>query len=412
MSLNDSAGCTEVPVPEESSPRPNSSFIRDPRDLYDHLRVQAPTHRVTIWDGRHAWLVTESAEVRAALSDPRLSTNRHQLMDLLPWASHGPRWSMVNSYMLQQDSPEHQRLRRLVTAAFAADSVQKIQVDIMRIADELLDDVAVTALAGDTVDLMQSYAMLLPLQVISRLLGVPSGETENLRMHIEPLLVSTDAAILAAIEYALADDLLDGLIAQKRAQPEDDLLSALVHMTSGGECLSHDELVSTALLLILAGYDTSVHLINHGVFTLLRKPSQLIKLRADPSLLRGAVEEFLRFESPLNVTATRLTTEAARIGAVEIPAGELVFVSLLRAVDDFGQGGFGVGARPTRSRLPDRSGVHHCLGSRVARLEGEIAIGRLLGRFERITFADGIVERLTNNVATPRLTTLPVRVGA
>src|SRR5262249_5984409 len=158
------------------------------------------------------------------------------------------------------DPPEHARLRKLVTTAFAAHSVQKIQPEIIRIADELLDGVAAAAAANGAVDLMRLYAMPLPLRVISNLLGVPSGEAENFRMHIEPLLTSTGALILGAVEYAVAD-LLDGLIAQKRAHPEDDLFSALVHMSDGEERLSHDDLVSTALLLILAGYETSVHLI-------------------------------------------------------------------------------------------------------------------------------------------------------
>ncbi|WP_082280082.1 cytochrome P450 [Mycobacterium colombiense] len=412
MCLNDPVGHSEMPASGENSPRLDPSFIRHPRDLYHHLRAQVPAHRVTMWDGRHAWLVTRPAEAKGALSDPRLSMNRHQLRDLLPWGSYGPRWSMVNSYMLQQDSPEHARLRELVPAAFAVRSVKKFRPDMERIADELLDDVAVAAAAGDTVDLTRSYAILLPLRVISRLLGVPSGEFEHLRMHIEPLLVNTDAPILGAIECALADDLLDELIAEKRAQPQDDLLSELVHTTDEGGRLSHDELVSAALMLILAGYDTSAHLIHHGVLTLLRNPSQLMKVRADPSLLCLAVEEFLRFENPLNVATTRLTIETACIGGVEIPPGQLVFVSLPCGIDDASRWEFGVGTRPKRSGLPARSGVHHCVGVRVARLEGEIAIGRLLTRFEQITLADRFVARSANNVTMPGLTSLPVRISA
>ncbi|OBK65564.1 hypothetical protein A5652_00230 [Mycobacterium sp. 1165178.9] len=400
-----------MPGSAANSPRLDPSFIRHPRDLYHQLRAQVPARRVTMWDGQHAWPVTRPAEAKEALSDPRLSMNWHQLRDLLPWSSFGPRWSMVNSYMLQQASPEHARLRELVPAALAVRSVKKIQPDIESIADELLDHIAVAAAAGDIVDLMRSYAIPLPLRVISRLLGVPSGEFEHLRMHIEPLLVSTDAIILAAIEYALSDDPLDELIAQKRAQPQDDLLSELVHATDGGERLSHDELVSAALMLILAGYDTSVHLIHHGVLTLLGNPSQLLKVRADPSLLCLAVEEFLRFENPLNVATTRLTIETACIGGVEIPRGQLVFVSLPCGIGVARWCEIGVGARPKRSG-PVRSVVHKCIGVRVARLEGEIAIGRLLERFQRITLADRCVVRSANNVAMPGLITLPVHVSA
>jgi cytochrome P450 len=291
-------------------------------------------------------------------------------------------------------------------------SVNNIHSDIERIADDLLDDVAAAAAGGDTIDLTRSYAIPLPLRVISSLLGVPSAEFEHLRMYIEPLLGSTDAPILGAIECALADDVLDELIAQKRAHPQDDVLSALVHTSDGRERLSHDELVSAALMLILAGYDTSVHLICRGVLNLLRNPSQLMKVRADPSLLRLAVEEFLRFENPLNVATTRLTIETACIGGVEIPPGQLVFVSLPCGIDHARRREFGVGAGPKRSWFPARPGAHHCVAVWVARLEGEIAIGRLLERFERITLADGFLVRSANNIAMPGLTTLPVRVTA
>jgi cytochrome P450 len=251
--------------------------------------------------------------------------------------------------------------------------------------------------------------MLLPLRVIGSLLGVPSGEAENFRMHIEPLLTRTGAVELAATEYALAD-LLDGLIAQKRAQPAEDLLSALVQMR-----LSHDELVSTALLLILAGYDTAVHLINNGVLTLLRNPSQLAKLRADSSLLPAAVEEYLRFESPLNVATARFTTETVRIGEVEIPAGQLVLVrtlwtnhdTCLQANPDHSD------PHPTpQTHVGFGSGIHHCLAARLVGLEGEIAIRHLLCRFRRITLADNNLLQYRSNAVTPRLTALPVRLGA
>ncbi|GKU34697.1 cytochrome P450 [Mycobacterium montefiorense] len=373
-------------MPEENSPHPSRSYIRHPRDLYRWLCAEAPVQRVVMWDGRPAWLVTRYVEAKAVLNDPRLRRNGYQLMDLLPSSSYGPRWSLVNSHMQQQDPPEHARLRKLITTALTPHSVQKIQRDIIRIADELLDGVAVAAAAGGTVDLVQLYAMPLALRVISKLLGVPAGEAEDFRIRIEPLLTSTGAPILGAIEYIVAD-LLDGLIAQKRVRPEGDLFSALVHMSDGEEQLSHDELVSAGLLLVLAGYDTSVHLICNGIRALLRNTSQLMAVRTDPSLLCGAVQEFLRFENPLNVATARFTTETVYIGDVEIPPGQLVLVGLLRSNDG-------------------------CLGAWLARLEGEIAIGRLLDRFGRITLVDNALLRYGERAVMPGLTTLPVRVGA
>lgn len=414
MSLNHYAGDLERVASAENSSKLGRSFTQHPHDLYRLLRVDAPAHRVVMLGGRHAWLVTRCAEATAALNNPRLSKNCGPLMDVLPWGSSGPRWSLVNSNILQEDSPEHTRLCHLVSRALTARRLQKMRPATIRIADELLDGVAVTAAAGDAVDLMQSYAVPLTLRVINDLLGVPSGEADSFRTHIEPLFTSTDAAELGATEYALTN-LLDGLITHKRARPADDLFSALVHTCDGKERLSDDELVLTALLLILAGYDTSVHLIRHGVLALLHNPSRLSALRADPSLLPGAVEEFLLFESPLNVATARLTTGAVRIGEVKIPPGQLVLVSLLSAnhgtprYDNADR----VDLTPTSTgHFAFGSDIKHCLGGRLARLEGEITISRLLERFGRITLADNSILRHRNNVVMPGLTTLPVRLDA
>jgi cytochrome P450 len=284
--------------------------------------------------------------------------------------------------------------------------------DIGGIADELLDRVAVAAADGAVVDLMQSYAVALPLGVIGRLLGVPSDDRDRFRLHVEPLLTSTDPAELTTAEKALID-LLTALIAHKRTTPADDLLSALVHASEVDDGLSFDELLSTAYLLILAGYETTVNLIGNGVLALLHNPSQLAALRADPSLMPSAVEEFLRFESPLNTATMRFTTEAVRVGDVEIPAGQLVLVALLGANHDSRQ--FEDPDRLDVTRAPNPHlafghGIHHCLGAPLARLEGEIAIGRLLTRFERITLDPNIILRYRNSTLMRGLTALPVRL--
>jgi cytochrome P450 len=303
-------------------------------------------------------------------------------------------------------------MRKLLMKAFTAKSVRKMRRDIVGIADELLDGLAVAAQGSAVVDLMQSYAVALPLGVIGRLLGVPSDDRDHFRMHVEPLLTSTDTAELAAAENALIG-LLKALIADKRRRPADDLLSALVHSSGVDGELSFDELLSTAYLLILAGYETTVNLIGNGVFALLHNPSQLAALRADPSLMPTAVEEFLRFESPLNTATMRFTTEAVRVGDVEIPAGQLVLVALLGANRDGRQ--FDDPDRLDLTRTPNPHlafghGIHHCLGAPLARLEGEIAIGRLLSRFDRITLEDDVILQYRNSTLMRGLTALPVRL--
>lgn len=423
MRQNDATDCvadlpsrsngSEQLAPVQNSPRLGRAFIQDPHALYRRLRAQAPAHRVVLWSGTDVWLVTRYTEARALLADPRLSKNWRELVEFFPSGSHGPRKSLLNAHMLQQDPPDHTRLRKLVTKAFTARSVQKMRPDIVAIADNLLDRIAVAAAAGQVVDLMHSYAVQVPLLVIGELLGVPSGDRDNFRMGVEPLLTSTDPAKLHAAENALAD-LLAALIAQKRKLPADDLLTALVHASDVDDRLSSDELVSTAFLLILAGYETTVNLIGNGVLALLRNPSQLSALRSDPALMPVAVEEFLRFESPLNMATLRFTTETLRVGEVEIPPGQPVVVALLAANHDARQ--YDNPDRLDVTRVPNPHlafghGIHHCLGAPLARLEGEIAIGRLLTRFGRITLDSNVVLQYRSSTLMRGLTALPVRLA-
>jgi cytochrome P450 len=400
------------PAPAVNSPRLGRAFIQNPHPLYRRLNAQGPVHRVEIWGGVHAWLVTRYAEARALLVDPRLSKNWQGLGEFFPQDNDAAHRSPLNRHMLVQDPPDHTRLRKLLTKEFTAGSVRRMRRDIVGIADELLDRIAVEADGDAVVDLMSSYAVQLPLGVIGRLLGVPADDRDRFREHVEPMLTSTDSTELAVAEDALID-LLTALIAQKRARPADDLLSALVHASDADDALSADELLSTAYLLILAGYETTVNLIGNGVLALLHNPSQLTALRADPSLLPGAIEEFLRFESPLNTATMRFTTETVHVGDVEIPAGRLVLIALLGANHDGRQ--FDDPDRLDVTRAPNPHlafghGIHHCLGAPLARLEGEIAIGRLLARFERITLDDNVVLPYRNSTLMRGLTALPVRL--
>ncbi|GBG36066.1 cytochrome P450 family protein [Mycobacterium montefiorense] len=400
------------PAPTENAPRLGRAFIQDPHPIYRRLRAQAPAHRVQIWGEAQAWLVTRYAEARALLADPRLSKDWQRLNGFFPPTNNDPHRSLLNSHMLQQDPPDHTRLRKLLTKAFTAGSVRKMRRDIEVIADDLLDRMAIAATGDAVVDLIQSYAVALPLGVIGRLLGVPPDDRDCFRRYVEPSFTSTDPAELSVAENMLID-MLTGLIAQKRKLPADDLLSALVHASDVDDRLSPDELLSTAFLLILAGYETTVNLIGNGMLALLRNPSQLAALRDDLWLMPTAVEEFLRFESPLNTATMRFTTEPVRLGAVEIPAGQLVLIALLGANHDSSQFDNPHLLDVTRAPNPHLAfghGIHHCLGAPLARLEGEIAIGRLLARFDRITLDDNIILQYRNSTLMRGLTALPVRL--
>ena len=291
--------------------------------------------------------------------------------------------------MLLKDPPDHTRLRRLVTKAFTARAVQHLRPRIERITDDLLDRVE-TAAANGAVDLMEFFAAPLPIRVIGELLGVEPADRDIFRTAVDPVLTKTDPDELGTA-LATLTSLLSVLIAGKRHRPADDLLTALVEVTDDGDQLSEDELLATAYLLILAGYETTVNLIGNGLLALLHNPSELELLRANPSRLPDAVEEFLRFESPLNIATVRFTTVGIRVDDVDIPADELVMIAPLAANHDGDQ--FDKPDRLDITRKPNAHlafghGIHYCIGAPLARLEAEIALGRLLARFDRITLDD------------------------
>jgi cytochrome P450 len=268
--------------------------------------------------------------------------------------------------------------------------VQRLRPSIGQITDELLDAID----PGAPVDLMESLAQPLPIRVIGELLGVPADQREQFRSLTVPIFTSTDAHEVRPAQRELTE-LLRDVIAAKRLQPGDDVLSGLVHRRDvngrdGGDRLSEEELLGTAFLLIVAGFETTVNLIGNGILELLRHPDQLAALRADRALLPGAIEEILRFQSPLNTATVRFTAAPITVGQVEIPAGELVLIALLSAnrddrrfpaADRFDITRNGQTTRNSHRHIAFGHGIHHCVGAPLARMEAEIALDRLLSRF-------------------------------
>jgi cytochrome P450 len=386
-------------------------FVQDPHELYRRLRAEAPAHPVLMWGRVRIWLVTRYADAKALLADPRLSKDHAGALALFPPGTEGALASPLSATMLMTDPPDHTRLRRLVTKAFTARAVAHLRPRIERIADELLDAIAAAAAHGE-VDLIGSYALPLPLRVIGELLGVPAADRAAFRVGVERILTTTDQDALHTTMAMLAD-LLTRLIAGKRAAPAEDLLSALVQVSEDGDQLSERELLATTYLLILAGYETTVNLIGNGILALLRNPVQLRALRAAPARLPEAVEEFLRFESPLNLATTRFSTEAIRLGEVTIPAGELVVIGLLAANHDGARFDYpdqlDIG-RTANPHLAFGHGIHYCVGAPLARMEGAIALGRLLARFDDIRLADGEPPHYRNSTLMRGLSALRVRL--
>jgi cytochrome P450 len=407
-------------VPTTSEPiELGEDFLADPHALYRVLRDERPVARAVTPLGLRVWLVTRHADAREALNDPRLSKDGGRFMELLDRHSVAPdrRMAFADSlvgHMLNSDPPDHTRLRKLVNRAFTVRAISRMRPRIEAIAHALADDMEARATAGDgTVDLLDTFAFPLPMTVICELLGVPEGERDAFRRWSNTLLSAGAAQERGAAGAAMAE-FLARLVADKAANPGDDMLSAIVQATEDADRLSPREATSMAFLLLVAGHETTVNLIGNGVLALLTHPEQLAELRADPGLTPAAVEEFLRFDGPVNLATLRYTTEPVTICGTEIPAGEVVMVALTAANRDaerYPEPDALDLHRDTGQHVAFGYGIHHCLGAPLARLEGEIAFRTLLDRFPDLALA-AEPETLAWRSSTliRGLTSLPVRI--
>jgi cytochrome P450 len=289
--------------------------------------------------------------------------------------------------MLDRDPPDHTRLRRLVSKAFTPRAIQALQPRVAALVDSMLD----AAEQQRQVDLVEALAFPLPFAVIAEMLGTPAADQDRIRQltgtvvrSLEPV---NDPGVAAAITAANAEliDIAADMIAWKRANPADDLLTALIQAEDGGDVLNDDELIAQTLLLYIAGHETTVNLIAGGVLALLRHPDQLALLHDDPALAANAVEEMLRYDSPVQASR-RITLEPVTFGDTAIPAGAFVMASLGSANRD--ERFWGADASElkltrenARHHVSFGAGPHHCLGASLARLEATIAVQRLTGRF-------------------------------
>ncbi|MEV5886963.1 cytochrome P450 [Streptomyces sp. NPDC052020] len=365
--------------------RLSPDFVRDPYPVYAALRAQAPVHRVRTPDGPEIYLVLGYGTCRAALTDPRLSRD---------WRGSGRLRQIINAdeddpnlaHMSMSDPPDHTRLRRLVTREFTPLRIDALAPRVQEITDRLLEEM--TANGARRADLVDSFAFPLPMSVICELLGVPELDRQAFRHWSDEMLSPTSPQAQGAA-YASLGAYLPQLIAAKRAGPGDDLLSALIHtVDEGGDRLSPAELVGMCNLLLVAGHETTAHLIGNGMRALFAHPDQLRLLRGDARLVDGAVEEMLRYDGPVETSLERLALEDVELGGVLIPAGSTVRVVLADADRDAARfarpGRFDI-RRDARGHLAFGHGLHHCLGASLARLEGRIAIRSLLERCPDIT---------------------------
>ena len=351
------------------------AFHTDPHPAYARLRRTDPVRRVSLPGGGQAWLVTRYDDAKRALSDARLSKAY----------PGGPGLSPVSRHMLAVDPPDHTRLRRLVSAAFTARRVEALRPRIEEITAALLDDMA----GRDEVDLLDAFAFPLPIQVICELLGVPADDRDAFRAWTSAIVggpqpgVDHHGALGAMIGY------IRDLLATRRRHGGEDLLTGLLQVRDSADRLSEDELISMVFLLLIAGHETTVNLIGNGAWLLLSRRDRWERLRADPALLPAAIEEMLRYESPVETATFRHATTDLTIGGQHIRAGDEVVVALLAANRDdrFTDPDEMLLDREANPHLAFGHGIHYCLGAPLARLEGVVAFGRLAERFPGLRLA-------------------------
>jgi cytochrome P450 len=372
-------------VDQTSREMATPEFHQDPYPLYARMRREHPVYR----SPEGIWYLTRYADVDAALRDPRLSKDHARMRR---WYARqtglqdpGRLRARFGRSMLHADPPDHTRLRKLANKAFTARRTQSLRPRIEAIVDELLD---AAVAAGPPTDLMAALAYPLPITVICELFGVSPSDRDRVRTWSRQLANQADAVLtpdaVQRIEQAADEfeEYLRDLIDRRRAEPADDILSALVAVAQDGDQLTENELISTCYLLLVAGHETTVNLIGNGTLALLRHPDQLRRLQQDPTLIRSAVEELLRYDNSVQ-RVTRIVVGQVEIGGQILGDGEFVAVMLAAANRD--PDCFPEPDRLDLGRTDNRhvsfgNGPHFCLGAPLARLEGEIAIGALVRR--------------------------------
>lgn len=388
----------------------------DPYPQYRLLREQDPVHQGPLG----FWIISRYQDIAAALRDPRFGHAMDETAVMLK-IMEGPGSITIDEFsrwMLFRDPPDHTRLRKLVSKAFTPRAVELLRPRIQAIVDRLVDDLVAQLADGGVADLVEGLALPLPVTVISELLGVPDEDRAQAREWAEAVAQALDPIVTE--EQALRSDAavveltayLKEVIAERRRSPGTDLLSELIAAEDEGGHLNESELISTVALLFGAGHETTRNLIGNGMLALMRNPAEMARLREAPAMIRPAIEELLRYDSPVQNTG-RVAKEDTYIGSWPVPKGQPVAFLL------------GAGNRdPEVFTDPERldvgrvdvkplsfgGGIHFCLGAMLARMEGAEAFGALLTRVPEVELATENLE-WRPHITLRGLSSLPVRAA-
>jgi cytochrome P450 len=392
-------------------------FRIDPYPVYRRLREESPVHQTA----PGVWLLSRYADCAALLRDPRASSDarnsaEYQVLMRNQEESGAQGFDLEGRSFLFLDPPDHTRLRGLVSKAFTPRVVELLRPRIQQIVDELLD----AAAANDRMEVIEALAYPLPVQVISEMLGVPREDSEVfkgwsrvLAQGLDPTPAMDPEQQARLIEASTAfTDYFRVLIAKRRRDPADDLLSALIAVEERGDTLTEPELLSTCILILIAGHETTVNLIGNGLLSLLRDPAAMSRFRDDPSVKRTAIDELLRYDPPVQLTS-RILLDDYEVDGTVIRKGEsavLLLASANRDAAEFDQPDTLDLARANNRHLAFGYGIHYCLGAPLARVEGEIALSSLARRFPGMTLIT-TTPPYKANIVLRGLAELPVALG-
>ncbi|AEI43410.1 cytochrome P450 [Paenibacillus mucilaginosus KNP414] len=385
-------GDQAMSIPDHEAPQLDlfsSEFKRNAYSLYAQLREQEPVYRFMLPNGQTAWLITRYEDAQAALKDSRFIKNPHTLLSqeqMDKWTFPMLERDLLIRNMVASDPPDHTRLRNLVQKAFTPKMIEELRGRIQEIADTLLDEIQ----DKGNMNVMDDFAFPLPIIVICEMLGIPAEDRDSFRdwsnaivraVHLPEKIQEALPQIRSFIKY------MGQLIEERRNDPDEDLVSSLIQAETEGEQLTENELYSMIFLLIVAGHETTVNLIGNGVFALLQHPEQWEKLQSHPELISSAVEEILRFYGPVELASSRWAGEDVPFHEQLIRKGDMIAVALASANRDEAQfihpDRFDI-TRKNNRHLAFGTGIHHCLGAPLARLEGQIALLTLLRRMPKL----------------------------